>query len=355
MIRTQRVIRENWRKNYRYHGGVRAASRCLVGTLALRAGLLGRRRGRPAPVEILSFSVVPWMTALWARLLGHAVADRDFEILIGDCSGGLGPAHHGLMGGGVRCVPCLNKHHGEKIDLFLSRLCRAPYVVIADDDIFWLSGRPLSWALARLEADPRVAAVSLKPRAIVSSVLERDNIAQPMGSHCLVIRRELWRRERLSFAVRRPPPGTDWFYDTGDFANRELLRRGFRVVIAEPESEPHFAAFDGVSSWILKLQGQEPDRLAATVAGIPIRQKKALQAVHVARGLALLLADRGLVSEEVEIVPASRLDSARSVLRACLSTRDRGDVRRTVEATLKRIRDRLFDLEISSGGDPSLA
>ncbi len=346
MIRTARLIRHEWGRNHRHHGGVAAVARCLAGSLAVRSGLAARRR-RAAEVEVLTFSVVPWLTTLWARLLGQVLAARDAEVLIGDGSGGIGEEHRGVMAPAcVRVVPCLNRHHGEKIDLFLARVCRASYVVVADDDVFWLDGEPLAWALAELEADPRVAAVSLKPRRVVSSPLERDGVTEPMGSHCVVVRRELWRRERLSFAVASPPEGVDdWFYDTGDLANRELLRRGYRVAIAPPELEERFAAFDGVSAWVLKLQGQSPERLSASVEGIPVRQTKALQAIHCVRGLAALLADARLRPAAPGIVPAERLAAAERMLGSHVSAADRDDVRRGVEATLQQIRDRLLARE----------
>ncbi len=341
MIRTYRVIRNNWRKNHSHHGGVRAVTRCLLGTLALRAGLASRRR-TDAAIEVLTFSVVPWMTALWARLLGRALVNRDAEMLIGDCSGGLGDSQRRLIADPrVRVIPCLNDHHGDKIDLFLARLCRAPFVVIADDDVFWLSDEPLTWALDQLSGDRRVAAVSLLPRKEVSEALRKDDITEPMGSHCLVIRLDLWRRERLSFAVAPRPPGVDdWFYDTGDFANRELLRRGYQVVAAPPEIERHLAAFDGVSSWILKLHGHSPGQLASAVTDIPIRQRKALQAVLFARGLAALLAEIGPAPLRPEIVPPPRLAAAERVVEAHMSASDRAAVRREVEGTLNRLRER---------------
>ena len=363
MIQTYRVIRSNWHKNHRQHGGLGAVARCLAGTLAIRSGLTSQRAPAPA-VEVLTFSVVPWMTVLWARLLRQALDDgdatvrdkavrdpavRDAAILIGDCSGGLGRVRR-AADPGIRVLPCLNDHHGDKIDLFLARLCAAPYVLIADDDVFWLDGEPLAWALARLDEDPRVAAVSLRPRRVVSTPLQRDGVDQPMGSHCLIIRLDLWRRERLSFAVAPPPAGSDWFYDTGDLANRELLRRGYRVVIAPPEIERGFVAFDGVSAWVLKIQGHSPERLASTLADFPVRQEKALQAVHCARGLAALIAEAGLAVAPPEIVPAARLAAAERVIEAQMPAADRAAARRAVEERLGWIRGRLRARAPASAG-----
>ncbi len=341
MIRSYRLIRNNWRRNHRHHGGARAVARCLAGTLVVKSGLLRLRRETPT-VEILSFSVVPWMTALWARLAGRASSGVSAEILIGDCSGGLGAPHRRLAGSSLRVIPCLNAHHGKKIDLFLSRVCRAPYVVIADDDVFWLGREPLAWALAELEADPLTAAVSLWPRRRPSRVMRLEGIEQPMGSHCVMIRRALWHREGLSFAVAPPPPGAgEWFYDTADLANCEILKRGYRIASAAPDTRRHLAAFDGASSWILKLQGHSPEELLAVAAEYPERQKKAWQAILIARGLTLLVAKIIPGSATPEIVSAQRLDTAERVLADLMPTGDRTAARQEVEETLRRLHERL--------------
>ena len=339
MIRTCRTIKDNWRKNHRHQGGIRAVGRCLVGTLGLRSGLMFGPRQASAAIEVLTFSVVPWLTVLWAHILRSAFAGKEADLLIGDCSGGLGEIMDGpLDSARIRVIPCLNDHHGDKLDLFLAKLCRAPYVVIADDDVFWLSAEPLDWALSQFDADPRVAVVSLMPRRAVSSVLERDDVRRPMGSHCLVVRRDLWCREGLSFAVAPSPvESDDWFYDTGDLANRELLRRGNRVVIAPTEIEDHLVAFDAVSSWVLKLQGLEPDRLEKTVADVPIRQQKALRTICFARALPRLVAHAGLASSLPEVVPESRLAAAQAMLETHMPAADLAAGRREIEEKVSRL------------------
>jgi len=357
MIRTYRLVRNNWRKSYKLHGGVRAAARCLAGQLALQSGLPLKRQGHAPTVEIVTFSVVPWMTALWARLISSSLASSNIdagEIVIGDCCGGFGPKHRQLIKAhDLRIYFCLNDHHGVKIDLFLDRVCRAPYVLIADDDVFWLNSQPLAWALSQLEANPNIAAASLWPRRNPSSVLRHAGISQPMGSHCLLIRRELWRRQNLSFAVAPPPPGvTDWVYDTGDLANQQLLERGFKIAIAPPEIEKHLLAFEGVSSWILKLQAHSRERLTTVLGEIPIRRQKAWQALFLARGLASLIAELprdtsisepGTLQADTEplLVDPARLDIAEQVLQAKSPVGERDEAGTFVERHLDRLREAL--------------
>ncbi len=337
-----RAFTREWRRNYRHHGGATAFGRCSLGTAAVKTGLI-RPSGTGATVEILTFSVVPWMTAVWAKLLRQSIPSHVADLLIGDCSGGLREAQREWIGRDhTRFVPCLNSHHGDKLDLFLARLCRAPYVLIADDDVFWFDDEPLRWALEQLKADPKVAAVSLKPRDHLSDAMRHDGITRPMGSHCLVIRTEAWRREKLSFAVAPPPPGIDDFiYDTGDLANRDLLQRGYRVVIAPPELESSFVEFDALSSWILRLQGQSPDQLARAVVDIPIRRRKVLQTLAFARELTVLLGELGFAGSPPEVVPEAKLDAADRALEARLPALEREAERATVEQRLRLIRDRL--------------
>lgn len=340
MIQTYRTLRGNWLKNHRYHGGLRAVARCLAGTIAIRTGLAGRRWKSAAALDVLSFSVVPWMSSLWGRLMRQATADLEARMLLGDCSGGIGPLQRRLIGDhGVVVLPCLNDHHGEKIDLFLDRLCRAPLALICDDDVFWTTREPLDWALRQLEQNPRVAAVSLVPRPEVSGVLEHQGISRPMGSYCLLIRREIWRRERLSFRVAPPPSSgpQDWFYDTADLAQVELLRRGYDVVIAPPEVRRGLRAFEGVSSWVLKLQRHSPAKLIEAIAGIAVRQEKAWQTILVMRGLARILAEMGLAPAPTELVAGRRLDGAERLLEGELSRARRQRIGHEVGEMLRDI------------------
>ena len=87
--------------------------------------------------------------------------------------------------------------HGEKLDLFLQKVCSSKFILICDDDIFWLDQSPIAWALDKLKEDPKTVVVSLMPRGH-SSELMQEKVGRPMGSYCLVINRELWLKENLS-------------------------------------------------------------------------------------------------------------------------------------------------------------
>ncbi len=253
-----RRLYHEWWRNYRLRSGLPGLVTGLAGSLRL-----GRQARRPAilcdsGLEIVTFSVIPGLTRLWARFLVPALADVDSRILIGDCSGGLRSfAAHRRR---IRVIPIFNHAHGIKLDLFVNGPCRAPLVAICDDDVFWLNRRPLSWALEQLASRPRLAAVSLYPRGTLKPVLA-GKVEQPMGSFCLVIRRDVWIREKLSFRSHDPSGAGsyDWTYDTADLAHVELLARGYEVAVAPPEIRADLAPLEGVSNWALKLQKHDGD------------------------------------------------------------------------------------------------
>ncbi len=339
MTRLFHLLRDDWRKNYRYHGGMAALTRCWHGHRALRRGRVTPEPTVATRMDCTVFSVVPEMTALWAVMFERAVRPGSLRVLIGDCSGGLG-------GGTETCrvVPMLNVHHGEKLDLFFAHLCRAELVLVTDDDIFWLDDAPLRWAVGRLAAEPDVAVVSVAPKPQLSSVL-RGKVDRAMGS-VLIIRRSIWEREELSFRVVHPPPseGVGWHYDTGEFAQVTLTQRGRRIDFAPPELRNHLVAFEGVSSWTLKIQKYSGD-LRAAIESVPIRQEKALQTVFVLRGMAELIDE--LKGEQLprDLVQAVMLDRAQSVCEELLDAARVRQIQGRVSEMLARIRRRLFDLE----------
>jgi hypothetical protein len=260
------------------------------------------------------------------------------QTLIGDCSGGF-PGDLNLPG--VRVFPLLNHPHGIKLDLFIQRICCAPYVVVTDDDVFWMSEKPLRWALAEFEADERVAVVSLMPRDTASSVLE-GKVPQPMGSFCLVIRRDLWIKEGLSFRIVQPPAseGYGWFYDTADFANVELLKRGYRVVIAPPELRRELCCLEAISTWTLKIQQRHGD-LRRSIGDVELRRAKALRAILTLKGLDRILKTFLPEIGAGEIVKGPYLDRAQAFCLGGMAPGDISSVQTQVEDILQRVSDRL--------------
>jgi hypothetical protein len=144
----------------------------------------------------------------------------------------------------------------------MQKVCQAEYVVVSDDDVFWLDNVPWDWVMASFEANSRLAIVSLVPRERFTWNINEES-HQPMGSYCLVIRRAIWLRENLSFEqVAKASPNPKSYqgqYDTADFANLELLRRGYDVTVAPPEIRSHLAVFKGLSSGLVRIQKDPAD------------------------------------------------------------------------------------------------
>ncbi len=186
-------------------------ARCSYGSLKLRTG--GQSRGSESSpgVDCLTFSVVPNLTALWFAFIERAMVLQPHRIIVGDCAGNL---HLRLTSTpNAEIYPIFNHVHGLKLDWFMENVCLADYVFITDDDVFLLNPEPLRWAFMQMQADPNIAVVSLMPRGYVPSYLQ-GQVTQPMGSYCLVIRRDIWLKENLSFKVVRSP-SKERIYDTG--------------------------------------------------------------------------------------------------------------------------------------------
>jgi len=233
-------------------------------------------------VESLTFSVIPKLTQVWLGTARKAWGPQVAQSIVGDCSGGF----RFRKDTEVETIPFLNVHHGTKLDLFLRKRCSARFVLVCDDDVFWPSAAPLAWALEALELDEKALVASIMPRKRVSSVLQ-GQLEEPMGSDCLLIRREQWLEQKLSFKVHWPDPeeGRDWYYDTGDWAHLEILRRGFKVATAPQEVRQQLLSFEGISSWLLRFQDMAPGSLEGSLKGLPERHPKALRTLFLAETL----------------------------------------------------------------------
>ncbi len=333
-----RLLYADWWKVYRYHGS-RSAWTCLRGSRNLARTAT---RSTAAGVQFLTFSVVPRLTSLWLASLHRAFGADCPQVTIGDCSGALD--RHLAPSPSVTILPLLNQHHGEKLDLLVERACSGQLLVVCDDDIFWLDREPLDWALAQLQHDERLAVVGVVPKAKVSSVLQ-GKVELPMGS-LMVLRRDLWLREGLSFRVRDPEPGdaARWIYDTGEYAQVELGRRGYRVALGGTEQRRHLVAFEAISSWALKVQKRR-GRIAPAIANVPLRQEKLLRVVAVARGLAEIV--RATCPEvSADLVPAPLLDRAEAIGQRHLGAERDAAIRHEAAEELARVRPALLAADL---------
>ena len=201
---------------------------------------------------------------------------------MGDCSGGFSRFGANTS---VYVFPVLNLHHGTKLDLFVNRICTAEYILVCDDDVFLLDNLPLEWAIKQFENDTLISVISFMPRCQKSSVL-RDKVDKPMGSYCLILRRDIWKRENLSFKIVDPKPNKyyDWFYDTADYANVQLLKRGYKILVAPPEIRRQLITFEGTSTWGLKIQ-ESGGNIANKISGSKIKIRKAFCTILMLKAL----------------------------------------------------------------------
>jgi hypothetical protein len=334
------IVHENWRKNHRHHG-LFAALRCANGMRQLRASA-----GRPAKperdeVDCVTFSVVPNLTGLWAKVMQNAIPGGKARIWIGDCSGGFGPTHH--FAKRIHAKPLINYLHGLKLDLFFQKFVRSEFFVISDDDVFWVDDTPWRWAMEQFQKDPKLAVVSLVPRMRFTWDLGGKE-HQPMGSYCLVIRREIWLNERLSFeAVREPSPSKgsyEGLYDTCDFANVELIKRGYNIAIAPPEIRDHLAAFKGVSSATLRIQKDPGGGYAKVYDDGPI---PIVETCLVARELKQIVAAVAPAGHCPDLMDPELMDRAERELAPMLTPEERTVVEARVQSLTARIARGVLD------------
>lgn len=339
LVYTAKLVRENWRKNYRHHGGVHAVGRCGLGvwrllrTKALPEGAAGDG------VDCVTFSVVPNLTALWAKLMARAIPGQKARIWIGDCSGGFSNSHR--FGGPMQVTPILNYLQGLKLDWFFERFIRSEFFVVSDDDVFWLNEKPWLWAMDQFSRNPSTAVVSLVPRLRFEWELSGRKY-QPMGSYCLVVRRDVWLKEGLSFqAVPKPSPSTGSYaglYDTCDFANVALLQRGYRIAIAPPEVRDDLAVFKGISSAILRIQKEPPEGYAKAYAKGP---KQIVETCLVAKQLRTIIARLASDRHVPDLARPELIERAERELASLLDPATASEVQGGVKLVTGRIAESL--------------
>jgi hypothetical protein len=161
---------------------------------------------------IFTCSIYPDLTRIWHHFIRRYSDPSQVAVLIYDCGSRLQPAHFP----GARLVRHPNVEHGKK-----------------------------------MLSVPNRAVFSFRPRGFWEVSLE-GRTYPVMGTDSLVFKPEIIRREELSFSSRRPAPpsirrGTG-YYDTGDYAQEQLIRRGYELVFSEKEkTRQMIRAYTGVS------------------------------------------------------------------------------------------------------------
>ena len=231
--------------------GVNSIIDCLAGTM--KFNLFRKKKSITSKkIEFLTFSVIPSLTSIWAWYIKNIDLLNINALVVGDCSSGLKCSS---IINKFQRIPYINYLHGEKIDSFIMYACSSKYVVVCDDDIIWTSQEPLFYALNQFKHNPNLAVVSLVPSHKKSHWLS-SKTNTPMGSYCIVIDRQKWINEKLSFQIHKPSDWRRWghYFDTADYANFELLDRGYEIHIANNHIQKMLIKFTGMSMWGLRIQ-----------------------------------------------------------------------------------------------------
>lgn len=332
---SESIVRE-MKINYRYQGAP-AFGRAIFGTLKL-ATLPARRVNPPRVLECLTFNIIPEIGILWEQVLNLTLADFQPVVIIGDCSG----RFHHSRSVHSQIIPVYNFSHGTKLDLFLRKACSAELVLICDDDFLIMDDTPLRWASERFAQDPDLAVVSLYPRPHIIPQL-RDKVPEVMGSYCIIVRRDIWLRENLSFQIYKT---ADWksfgnYFDTADYANLQLVERGYHIEIAPPEIRSGLITFFGSSMWGLKILSSGGDVNKIVNPSRPDEHKKAYRTALAISGMQQTLLNLG-VTRPSFLLPQEVLAHAADEAALSLDEETASQVRRENQAKFDEI-NRLFD------------
>lgn len=232
--------------------GVRAAWNVWAGTvqslLRNRFNRLVRQPG-PADVTILVISIYPDLLKIWYHFVTCFVDMQRTRMVIVDSCGRIDPKAFPL----ARVVRFCNFSHARKIDYFIHYEIDTPYVWLCDDDSLVVSKDALDLARSKFADEKNTAVVSLQQRGWSFEINGQPRRA--MGVYNILFARDVFIKENLSFSpIRSKNTGVgrgSGYYDTGDYANEQLLLRGYRVETMDSD-ESSVRSFVGASSGMLK-------------------------------------------------------------------------------------------------------
>jgi hypothetical protein len=179
-------------------------------------------------------SIYPDLTRVWYHFVRRYTDSSKVSFIIYDCGGYLSQDHFP----GAQIIRYPNLEHGKKIDHCVRETVKTQLLFVTDDDSFILSDQAEPLVADTLLSNERAAVFSFKPREWWE--FEIDGKTHPaMGSYSLAFKPEVIRRENLSFCscptknikIRKG----SGYYDTADYANEQLLCRGYDVVVPEPD------------------------------------------------------------------------------------------------------------------------
>ena len=218
-----------------------------------------QRSANIKPVTLLTFTIYPELARVWYYYANLHVDKNLVEIMIVDCSGRLDPKKFP----NARIIPFCNFSHARKLDFFTRYVISSPYIWLSDDDVMIVAGDAFGRAYQRISQDPGLAVISFAPRGWSFKI---DGKAYPvMGTYNILFSREIFNQEALSFSPvqsLKPEIGrTQGYYDTSDYANEQLLLRGYEVEAFEGDGGQSTCGFVGASTILMNLlTSRDPQR-----------------------------------------------------------------------------------------------
>ena len=197
-------------------------------------------------LTVFSASVRFDLARLWLACVRRALPDPGVRIVLYDDSG-RGGLRDDLLPGADVIGPAPGRRDFQEAYNDVLLRTSAPFLVLADTDVFWTSTGLPALLEARF-ADPAVAAVSFVSR-------EGE---QGHGTFAVALRTEAYRAAladvpdgffpRVDGEKEGPPPGRWSGRDTGDLLMRAVAARGGTVEILRFDAESRFVRFDALTN-----------------------------------------------------------------------------------------------------------
>lgn len=206
--------------------------------------------GREEKLTIITFSIFPELTSVWYYFMEKVYQHLKnngltVKLLIVDCAGSLKKAHFPK----AEISKFINHTHPFKLDYYLKKIIGSEIAWVTDDDCF-IFDPSVALDYINKMADEKVAAYSFYPRPDWYFDFEGEKI-RPMGSYCFLIKRKVLEKENLSFNVlNKINPHNGRYYDTADYMNEVLLKKGYKVNLPEDQKRSvSIGGFRGSSIW----------------------------------------------------------------------------------------------------------
>lgn len=207
-------------------------------------------------ITLLTFSIHPDLARIWYVFARRFTNPNLTTIKIVDCCGQLQQKN---FPGAIVQSFC-NFSHARKLDYWLYFDVNTPYLWLQDDDVMLIRENVDQELIGQFQKDHHLAVVSLAPRGWSFEIEGVKKKA--VGTYSICIRRNDFLTERLSFSpvqtTRQDIGRSAGYYDTADYANEQLLRRGYGIKLQLDSIEATVCGFVGTSVTLLtSLQKKE--------------------------------------------------------------------------------------------------